>query len=121
MENVDFFDGKVVMDTNGNVKVEGDITAKSVTTEKLNILTPEPVSSQSAETKSIGEAIIPAGQTSLTVNTTAVGINSFVFVTPKSSIDFSIAVTEQVPGESFTVQIPSTQVTDVKFNWWVVN
>ena len=130
LEAVEIMGNKVSIDTVGNMKVEGTVTAakvetKEVSTEKLNIVEPveaeEATESATITTKSIGEAVIPAGETELVIETSAIGEGSFVFTTPKTKLPVSIAVTEQEAGESFTVEIPEAQLTDVKFNWWIVN
>jgi len=107
---VDFLNGKMKIDTKGDVNTQGAITAN-----KINIDT------QSVAGASLGQGTLQAGQTSVTINTTAVGNNSAVFITPKTKTAQPLSVTSQTAGKSFTVEIASPESEDIDFNWWIVN
>lgn len=110
MGELDIMNGRVKIDTRGNIVVKG-----SVTVDKVN------VSEESEADKSIGEAVIPAGETEIVINTTAVTSNSRIFVTAKSEILMPLSVHEKIDGTSFKVRIKQPEAQDVAFDWWVVN
>ncbi|HLD96332.1 MAG TPA: hypothetical protein VI794_01195, partial [Patescibacteria group bacterium] len=70
--------------------------------------------------ETLGEAVLPAGSTSLTINSSTITDSSQVFVTPKVAVPVPLAVTEIKPGESFTVAILQPQEVDIPFSWWIV-
>ena len=98
--NLEIFGGKIVMDTEGNVKVE------EITAEKYNV------------GKSAGQAIIPKGETSITIETSALTEKSLIFVTPERPV----ALGSQIIDEAhFKISISKPEEEDLKVNWWVVN
>jgi hypothetical protein len=107
---VDFLNGKIIIDTAGNLSVSAAITAK-----KYNVDTTD------VEAASLGEAIIPADKSKIEVTTTAVTDASKIFVTAESLITEPLTVTKKTKGLSFTVEIAAPVKQDVKFNWWIVN
>lgn len=123
MNDLDIMNGKVLINTDGNITTSGSITASVVNTAKLNINVADTLQSPlpASASASIGEAVLKAGQLSVTINTGSVTAKSFIFVTPKSDISSPLTVSSQVAGTSFTVKINAAQATDVKFNWWIVN
>ncbi len=70
----------------------------------------------------VGTAVIPAGKTSVTVETEAVSEDSRILVTFTSDLKGrSFYVSDRNDG-SFTVNISRTFTTDEStFDWWVVN
>lgn len=96
---VNFLNGKVLIDKNGNLTVQ-----------KLNV-----------SSNSLGKGTLPAGKTSLIINTGSVTTSSAVFVTLEDTNDTPLAVTNKVTGKSFTVELSKPAVKDLKFDWWVVN
>lgn len=111
---VDFENGKLIIDTNGDLITSGNITAKTVNTEKINV-------KDTGENASIGDAIIPAGQTTLAIRSTAITNKSHVFTSPDSVIPFPIGVQSKIPNKSFTIGIPKPLQHDLKFSWWIIN
>ncbi len=107
---INILNGKVVIDKNGNLKVQNTITAK-----KYQIDTAD------ANSSSLGKAVLPADQTSMTINTTAVSSGSAVFVTPETVIDAPLAVSQKNPGQSFKVEVSKPIDKDVNFSWWIIN
>lgn len=111
---VDFENGKVTIDTNGNLVINGDITAKTVKADQVEI--------NGAKTNpSIGTATLNVGQTSLKINTNIVKTNSSIFITPISYVESPLFVTNQIDGTSFTVNIAHSAEKDIQFKWWIVN
>ena len=111
---VDFENGKVTIDTNGNLVTQGDITAKTVKADQYEV-------NASGDNPSIGEATIPAGKTSVEIKTTAVTDTAKIFVTLKTLEEATLVVTQQTSGKSFTVSLTKPTTKDTKFNWWIVS
>jgi len=101
---VNFLAGKVLIDKNGNLKVQ------KVSVDESN-----------SSTASIGGGVLTAGNVSVTVQTTAVNSSSRIFVTPVSETDKPLIVKNIVAGKSFDVIIVSPYTAEIKFNWWIVN
>jgi len=122
--NLEIMGGKVVVDSSGNLTVKGTITAKKVITNELEVGKIR-VATESAglvdEEATIGTATIPAGETLIVVKNNQITENSLIFVTPKTTISQPLAVTKQIEGESFTVEVEGPVAKEVKFNWWIVN
>jgi hypothetical protein len=107
---VDFMDGKVVIETTGNIITKGTIKAKKLLIDEAD-----------AAEKSVGEGTIEAGETTVVIETAAVSSSSKVFLTPTSDIDVPLVVSSTSAGNSFTVKISKSQAADTKFNWFIVN
>ena len=106
---VDFMNGKVTIDKKGNVQVQ-EITAK-----KVNIDTDD------KNAASLGEAILPAGKTTITISSTAVTDKSQIFTSPKTLIDVPLIIKDQDTGKSFTIEIAKPFSKDINFGWWIIN
>ena len=108
INGVDILDGRVVIAANGDIKTEGEITAK-----KINIDTTLVAGA------SLGTTTILDGQTKITVDTTALTENSKIFV---QAIDSPVATAvKRIDANSFEIRIALPQTTDLKLNWWIVN
>ena len=90
----------------GTITVKGDLAV----TGSLKVLG-----------SSAGSAVIPAGSTSLTINSDLVSAQSAVFVTPNIVLESPLSVTESSPGTSFKVEIPRPLDRGLPFKWWIVN
>jgi len=128
LADIEFLGGKIVMTKAGDVKIAGDLTVGgdlvvggTVAGAKIEILEqPENSATDSARptTASIGEAVIPAGATEITIYSTAVTANSKVFVTA----DQLAAVGAAVGGAGrFTIELAAPTPRPLRVNWWVVN
>ncbi len=102
--NVEFMNGLVTVDTQGNVIV------KSITSEKYKV----------AGT-SAGAGKILAGQTSVTIESNQVTDKSLIFVTAKNVTNTPLSVTQKTVGVSFKVEIPSSVGSDIDFDWVIVD
>lgn len=68
---------------------------------------------------SAGKAILPAGETLISINSSLVSTQSAIFATPeKEPIPVS---TESTESGKFVIRIPDALPTDLRVNWWVVN
>ncbi|MBU1031725.1 hypothetical protein KKE03_02240, partial [Patescibacteria group bacterium] len=118
--SIDFFNGKVTIDKNGNIVSLGEIAAASVVTNKLTISNTPIASGSATLAASIGSETIPAGQTQITISTEDISTGSKVFITPTSVTDKVLSVTSIEEGISFDVSMLSPSTADINFNWWIV-
>jgi len=128
LAGVEFLDGKIVMTKAGDMEVKGDLTVSgdlvvggTVAGTKIEVLEqPENPATDSARplATSIGEAVIPAGATEITIYSTAVSGRSRVFVTPERPALIGAKV--NAPGR-FTIELAEPATTDLKVNWWIIN
>ncbi|HRN70240.1 MAG TPA: FG-GAP-like repeat-containing protein, partial [Candidatus Woesebacteria bacterium] len=107
---IEFMAGKVVIDTDGNITVEKEITAK-----KYN------VDITDKEASSIGKDSIKVGETEVIIKTKSVTSSSNIFLTATIETDVPLAVVEKIAGQSFKVKIVKEAEEDISFNWWIVN
>lgn len=101
---INILSGKVTIDRDGNLKAQ-----------KLTIENSAP------ESKTLGNGVLPAGNNSVTIPTTAVSPNSKIFVTPGSDTDKPLIVKNRVEGVSFDVTLTSSYNSDISFDWWIVD
>jgi hypothetical protein len=118
LQGIDLLNGKITIDTSGNLVSTGDITAKTIHADeadfgKLNI------QAEDTAAASVGEATIPAGQTSIVITTSAVTDKSKIFVTPHTPVVYG--VTSRLEGKSFTITIDKPLNKDLVLDWWVLN
>lgn len=99
-EKLDIFNGKL------QVRKDGKLTVS-----KLEI---------SSET--IGQAILPAGKTEVTIENKQVSETSKIFLTAVSPTSKQVLfVSSQQTETGFTVAIEAAITSDIKFNWWIVD
>ena len=110
LNGIDMMNGKIIVDTKGNLTVKESIIAK-----KYNVDTSDKASA------SFGEAVLSAGEKRVTVETSAVASGSGVFLTPEGEIVSPLYIVEKEQGVSFTAGISKAEPQDVRFHWWVVN
>ncbi len=97
-ETVNIFNGKVTIDKDGLVSIE-----------KLAV-----------SDKTLNTATIPAGASSLIIQTDQITDKSKVFISPHKPV--SIAVTDKsVTDHSFAVEIVTPLLEDLTFDWWIVD
>lgn len=101
--------GKVTIDTKGNIKTEGEITAKKVEANNYTVLGQD----------SIGSGTIPAGATSVEISTSVASESSKIFLTATSLTDKQITVVRKSDGK-FKVGIPAPTTSPISFDWWIV-
>lgn len=66
-----------------------------------------------------GTAVIPASQTSLTVENIHVTDAAPIYVVPKSQTSTTLSVVSKIAGFGFTVALDSAQSVDIPFQYWV--
>jgi hypothetical protein len=106
---IDMLNGKVVVDMQGNMAVQGTVTADSIESNTYTVLGDQ----------SIGSATIPAGSTSIDVFTPIATESSKIFLTATSLTDKQIIVTSKSEGK-FRVSIKTLSTLPITFDWWIV-
>jgi len=106
--NLDIFDGSIVMTPEGDIATVGTIRAG-----KYAVDTSDPASA------SVGQVVIPAGQSSLEIASTALTDDSLIFVTPDQPL--TIVAGHKLDQNHFIITLHQAQVEDLKINWWVIN
>ena len=111
--NIDIFNGKVVIEPDGVLTVNGTINADKVSTKEFIV-------KQASEM--IGSATIAAGGTSIVINSTKVRPNSKIFITATSGTGGqALIVSDKSEGVSFTASLDSAISQDITFDWWIIS
>jgi len=115
--NINFFDGKVVINPNGEMVLEkitaGEVAAAKISASEYEVMAGSDIS---------GNTKILTGQNEVTILTSKVKENSKVFITPTGSLEgSSIYVDSKLGGVSFTVKLSSPISKDVEFDWFILN
>ncbi|MBN1162773.1 hypothetical protein JXA34_03455, partial [Patescibacteria group bacterium] len=113
--NVNFFDGKVVFEPNGDMRITGKLEAREIQTEKLNILG---ITDESQDS-SLGQVTLSAGMSSVEVATTKLNEESLIFLTPVDSV--ARVSYRKHPNGRFEIYVEEPPETDLLVNWWIVN
>ncbi|MDA1079967.1 MAG: hypothetical protein O2840_04755, partial [bacterium] len=71
--------------------------------------------------KTSGKATIAAGTSELVINSTALSEDSLVYVTPVGSTGNKVLYVKSQQAGQFIVGFDTAVITNVPFNWWVVN
>ncbi len=102
--NIEFLGGLITFDTDGN------IVAKTIEVEKISI-----------KGDSAGIGAIPEGENEAYIATDQVTTDSLILVTPTSGTRYPLVVATKEPGLGFTVQIPVAPLSDINFDWLIVD
>ena len=108
-----------IFSPDGTASVSGTLSARELTSKKFIVETDQN-SINSAQKASAGESVIPRGSKEVVIQTDKVSDKSLIFLTPTVATDKTLSVTHKEQG-SFTVEITSSTLTDIAFNWWVIN
>jgi hypothetical protein len=111
----------VAFDSGGNATLSG-----ALMTSKLYIADASPVGATQSGTltgnETIGVGTLPANQSQVTISTTKVTSNSFIYLTPVTNpTNHVLYIVTKTPGVGFTVGISSSWDQNMDFNWWIVN
>ncbi|MBI2590935.1 MAG: tail fiber domain-containing protein [Candidatus Blackburnbacteria bacterium] len=102
----------------------------SATLRKLVIAAPQETATPSAQiannevisNSTAGQAVMPAGLTTLIISNPNVTNNTLIYVTPQSSTNNqTLYVLNKVAGSYFAVAIDHPTLYDIKFNWWIID
>jgi hypothetical protein len=101
---IEFENGKITFDTDGNVVVN------TITAQKYKVAG-----------ASAGTDTLSANTTEIFVSSTEVSDSSLIFVTPKQSLNFPLAVTEKQTGVGFKVTVSQAEANDIDFDWFILD
>jgi hypothetical protein len=101
--------GKVVVDTHGNLIVQGTITAEKIAVEEFKILGSE----------SAGSAVLLAGETSVEVAAQTASDSAKILLTPTTLTDRILVVTKKEPSK-FKVEITEPEEKEINFDWFII-
>ncbi|OGE67116.1 hypothetical protein A3H85_01430 [Candidatus Daviesbacteria bacterium RIFCSPLOWO2_02_FULL_40_8] len=109
-----------MIDPDGTITTLAQVRSAEVKTNKLTI-TNQPVATSSAVlAATIGEGILPSGDTTVTILTKGITAKSKVFITAKSLTSQTLSVINLIDGASFEVATTLPSTTDTYFDWWIV-
>jgi hypothetical protein len=117
------------LDASGSAQFAGDISTEgSARVTQLNIArnidgTDQLVNGILETTASAGNAIIPTGETEVTIKSPFVTENSLIYLTPKGSTNNKVVYLKETDptNKTFTIAIDQQITSDVNFNWWIIN
>ena len=137
--NLSIMGGLVYIDTNGDLKVDGNaqiaknltvggdvIASGSGTFNKLNLSIAKNAfaisSKELTATGSAGTAYVRAREAEITINNKLVTDKSLIYITPAGTPSGQTPfLLRQAPDKSFTVGIASSSATNTPFNWLIIN
>ncbi len=100
--------GKVVIDTDGNLTVQEEITAKKYNVDTSN-----------DEESSAGSVVIKKGEVEIEIETTSLTESSLIFTSPKK---IAVPVATEVIGKNkFLLKLDKKLTQDLEVSWWIVN
>lgn len=138
LASLNLMNGALIIDTNGNIQVSGNVNALGDLTvngeihastisgsfRKLLITNP-PISSESGHYVShatTGTSAIVSDLTQAFIATAEVTEHSLIYITPLSSTNNEVLYIQKIyPGQGFTVAIDEVVDEDIRFNWWLIN
>jgi len=101
---INLFNGKVLIDKDGNITIEGLVSANKV----------------EVDIQTAGTGTILKGQNKVVIQADNLTKNSKVFVTGKSFA--ALGVTEKdLEKKTFTVEVDSPVKDNFKFDWWIID
>ena len=114
--------GVLAIDSLGNLISSG---AASISKLNINSIVAPALAVSDTEvvaTGSAGTAKITSYKKEITIKNKEVTKDSLIYITPTANTQNQVLyLLRQVPGESFTVGVSSTTLTDIPFNWIIVN
>ncbi len=115
--NLDVFDGKLViepsgiMKLDGSLEVSGTVKAQDVQTKQIVIDSPE-IASASA-----GKVLIPQGETSIIITTTAVNDKSLIMITPEKPV---VIGSKYLEDGKFEITLKEPENSDLQVSWFIL-
>jgi hypothetical protein len=123
--DVDFFNGKLVMTSEGSLIAKGDIDAKKVVAEEFAVkgattLNKDNTDLSTKKDSTVGEGMIKAGTTEISIQNLHVTPGVKIFVTANTDTDGQALIVKEKKEGSFKVSLKKALLNDVKFDYWVV-
>lgn len=112
-------DTLVYLDKDGNLNLDGiisakEISAKNMTAEKIYLVSDD-------SNQSLGNSVLKKGETNVFISNRSIEGNDKIFITPTISTKQNIAITDIKSGEGFTVSIVEPEDKDITFSWFILN
>jgi hypothetical protein len=104
--NLDIMDGKVIIDTSGNLTTTGTVKATKYEVETT------------IENASAGKITIGTGNISVQVQTAALTPDSLIMVTPEEPV---IVGGKKIGDTTFEIKLQSPAAQDIAISWWIIN
>ncbi len=112
INSVNFENGKVTIDPSGNITASGTVTANTIHVSKVEV-------TDTGSNATVGQIILPTGQTQIQITSKAITSKSKIFVEPEN-IPISTAI-QKTSTDSFMIKIQQAQSAAVTLDWWIVN
>jgi hypothetical protein len=109
-----------------SIDASGSGKFKSVTTDDLVVASSEVsdassiVNGEIATNATVGQAVIPAGVSEITIRNPKITDYTLVYVTPISSTSNHVLYVKSKASGFFTVGFSDPLAADVSFNWWII-
>ena len=110
----------------GSVNASGSAQFNSISTPQFIIAAPDATSAGTiingtiTTNSTVGQAVIPAGVSEITIKNPKVTDYTLVYVTPTSSTQNNVLYVKSKSAGQFVVGFTTAINTDVNFNWWIV-
>ncbi len=116
-------DTLVLTDSDGNVTLNGILTAQKVKADEVeadSVVVGALSIKGNDDAPTVGTAVIPAGKTSVTVETDVISDGDKIFLTIRDGAVWSAKATDVESGTSFVIRIKDEQEVDTTIDWWIV-
>jgi len=115
--NLNIFDGKLVIEPDGTMKLDGSLEVTGTVTAQDVKTTQVVIDSTEVASASAGKVTINAGETSVQVQTTAATENAVIMVTPERPVAIGSKFIE--PG-LFEITLKEDEIEDLQVSWFIV-
>jgi len=105
--NIDIFNGKILLEPNGDMKVEGTVEAKQFSVDIAE-----------EESATAGKVTVEAGEDKVEVKTKAITETALILVTPERPVAIGSKMNET--GDGFIITLKESEAEDLKVNWLLV-
>ena len=105
--NIDIFNGKILLEPNGDMKVEGTVEAKQFSVDIAE-----------EESATAGKITVESGEDEVEVKTKAITETALILVTPERPVAVGSKMNET--GDGFIITLKESEAEDLKVNWLLV-
>ena len=129
--DIEAYGGKIRMTAKGDIEVTGKIKAEIVAAKKFAVLglateikestNSATISAQLTPTQSsIGQSMLPSGETEIVIENTNIDKNSKIFITPTTSTEGQTLVVAEKSTGRVKITIDHEITRDITFDYWIV-
>ena len=94
---IDIFNGKITLNPDGTLTIQKLVVSSTT----------------------LSSATITQGQTSVVIESDGLTANSKIFITPSRPVPIAVT-SKDVINKNFTVELAEPEVSDITFDWWIV-